>query len=120
MPRAQRAPRRFQRSAKLISDDGTLALIVLALDPNLVSGRGLNTTIAEIRKSMDEHLGGTGLTYQLSGVPTMQLEIRNAVERDRIIYNATTGKADRVGIKINSDGSKVRIFKSSGEVIKVA
>ncbi len=36
------------------------------------------------------------------------------------IYNATTGKADRVGIKINSDGSKVRVFKSSGEVIKVA
>jgi len=36
------------------------------------------------------------------------------------IYNATTGKADRVGIKINSDGSKVRIFKSSGEIIKVA
>jgi len=36
------------------------------------------------------------------------------------IYNATTGKADRVGIKINFDGSKVRIFKSSGEIIKVA
>ena len=36
------------------------------------------------------------------------------------IYNATTGKADRVGIKINSDGTKVRVFKSSGEVIKVA
>ena len=36
------------------------------------------------------------------------------------IYNASTGKADRVGIKINSDGSKVRVFKSSGEVIKVA
>jgi hypothetical protein len=25
-----------------------------------------------------------------------------------------------VGIKINTDGSKVRIFKSSGEVIKAA
>ncbi|MFM7801800.1 MAG: 50S ribosomal protein L24, partial [Limnohabitans sp.] len=36
------------------------------------------------------------------------------------IYNATTGKADRVGIKIHTDGSKVRIFKSSGEVIKAA
>ena len=36
------------------------------------------------------------------------------------IYNATTGKADRVGIKVNTDGSKVRIFKSSGEVIKAA
>jgi len=36
------------------------------------------------------------------------------------IFNATTGKADRVGIKINADGSKVRVFKSSGEVIKAA
>ncbi len=36
------------------------------------------------------------------------------------IYNATTGKADRVGIKINADGTKVRVFKSSGEVIKAA
>jgi hypothetical protein len=25
-----------------------------------------------------------------------------------------------VGIKVNTDGSKVRIFKSSGEVIKAA
>ena len=36
------------------------------------------------------------------------------------IYNATTGLADRVGIKVLADGSKVRVFKSSGEEIKVA
>jgi large subunit ribosomal protein L24 len=36
------------------------------------------------------------------------------------IYNATTGKADRVGIKVQADGSKVRVFKSNGEEIKVA
>ena len=36
------------------------------------------------------------------------------------IYNATTGRADRVGIKILADGNKVRVFKSSGEEIKVA
>ena len=36
------------------------------------------------------------------------------------IYNAATGKADRVGIKVLADGSKVRVFKSSGEEIKVA
>ena len=36
------------------------------------------------------------------------------------IYNATTGKADRVGIKSLADGKKVRVFKSSGEEIKVA
>ena len=35
------------------------------------------------------------------------------------IYNSATGKADRVGIK-QQDDSRVRVFKSSGEEIKVA
>jgi large subunit ribosomal protein L24 len=34
------------------------------------------------------------------------------------IYNAATGKADRVGIKLLDDGKKVRVYKSSGEEIK--
>jgi len=33
------------------------------------------------------------------------------------IFNAATGKADRVGIKLVGD-KKVRVFKSSGEEIK--
>lgn len=33
------------------------------------------------------------------------------------IYNAATKKADRVGVKSLEDGRKVRVFKSSGEVI---
>ena len=36
------------------------------------------------------------------------------------IFNAATGKADRVGVKLLADGKKVRVFKSSGEEIKVA
>jgi len=36
------------------------------------------------------------------------------------IFNASTGKADRVGVKQLADGKKVRVFKSSGEEIKVA
>jgi len=36
------------------------------------------------------------------------------------IFNATSGKADRVGIKQLADGKKVRVFKSSGEQIKAA
>ena len=36
------------------------------------------------------------------------------------IFNAETGKGDRVGIKTLEDGSKVRVFKSSGAEIKVA
>ena len=35
------------------------------------------------------------------------------------IYNAATGKADRVGIKLLDGGKKVRIYKSSGAEIKV-
>ncbi len=34
------------------------------------------------------------------------------------IYNATTSKADRVGIKLLDNGDKVRVYKSSGEQIK--
>jgi large subunit ribosomal protein L24 len=36
------------------------------------------------------------------------------------IYNPATGKADRVGIKLQQDGTRVRVFKSDGEEIKVA
>ena len=36
------------------------------------------------------------------------------------IFNSATGKADRVGIKLQADGKRVRVFKSSGEEIKVA
>ena|SRR5688572_25972512 len=35
------------------------------------------------------------------------------------IFNPATGKADRVGIKVDGD-KRVRVFKSSGEEIKVA
>ena len=36
------------------------------------------------------------------------------------IFNAVTGKADRVGIKLAADGKRMRVFKSSGEEIKAA
>ena len=36
------------------------------------------------------------------------------------IFNTATGKADRVGIKLLADGKRVRVYKSSGEEIKVA
>jgi large subunit ribosomal protein L24 len=35
------------------------------------------------------------------------------------IFNSATGKADRVGIKVDGD-KRTRVFKSSGEEIKVA
>jgi len=35
------------------------------------------------------------------------------------VYNAGTGKPDRVGFKTLDDGRKVRIFKSTGEAIDI-
>ena len=35
------------------------------------------------------------------------------------MFNASTGKADRVGFKSLEDGNKVRIFKSTGEVVDI-
>ncbi|MQY52507.1 50S ribosomal protein L24 [Rhodocyclus tenuis] len=33
------------------------------------------------------------------------------------VFNPATGKADRVGFKVLEDGAKVRVFKSTGEVV---
>ena len=74
---------------KLVSEDGKLSLVVIALDPKIVGGKGLDSTVTEIRKTMADDLAGAGLKAELSGVPVMQLEIRTAVERDRLIYNVT-------------------------------
>jgi len=73
---------------KLLSEDGELTLIVLALDPDVVASSRLRDIIASIQKTIDDDLAGSRLTARLSGVPVMQLEIRNAVERDRLFYNA--------------------------------
>jgi len=72
---------------KLLSDDGTLTLILLALDRKVVEEKGLNSVVTQIHDTAAQELGNTGLRMQLSGAPVMQLEIRNAVERDRFKYN---------------------------------
>jgi len=43
---------------------------------------------------------------------TMPIHISNVA-----LFNAATGKGDRVGVKL-VDGKRVRVFKSSGEVVK--
>jgi len=72
---------------KLLSEDGTLALIVLSLEPDVVASNKLSKTVGDIRKLMKDDLAGSNLAAELSGVPVMQLEIRNAVKRDGLTYN---------------------------------
>jgi predicted RND superfamily exporter protein len=72
---------------KFLSDDGSLALIVIALDRAVVEEKSARTVINGIKDVVDHELEGTGLKAKLTGAPVMQLEIRNAVERDRLVYN---------------------------------
>ena len=43
---------------------------------------------------------------------TMPINVSNIA-----LFNAATGKADRVGVKV-VDGKRVRVYKSTGEVVK--
>ncbi len=73
---------------KMLSPDGKLTLMVLALEPELTRADKLAPIIGGVRDALKTDLADTGLRAELSGVPVMQLEIRNAIERDRLIYNA--------------------------------
>ena len=52
---------------KLLSEDGTLALIVLSLEPEVVASNKLGQTIGEIRKLMATDLAGSGLNARTVG-----------------------------------------------------
>mgnify|MGYP001228429536 CR=1 FL=1 len=74
-------------TGKFLSDDGTLALAVIALDRQLVAERGPKEVIGGIERTVQEGLKDSGLVAKLTGAPVMQLEIRNAYEHDQIVYN---------------------------------
>jgi uncharacterized protein len=62
-------------------------LAVLALDRAAVQEQGAKQVIGSISEILRKELAPVGLKSHLTGAPVMQLEIRNAVERDQIVYN---------------------------------
>jgi uncharacterized protein len=74
-------------TGKFLSADGQLALIVMSLDRATVQGQGAKPVIEGIREAAVKAFQPAGLNVKLTGAPVMQLEIRNAVERDRLVYN---------------------------------
>ena len=61
-----------------------------------------------------KHVKGNPNTGETGGIvdKAMPIDISNVA-----IFNAASGKADRVGFKFLEDGKKVRYFKSNNEVI---
>jgi len=52
------------------------------------------------------------------GVAGGIVEKEAAIQTSNVaIFNPSTQKADRVGFKVLEDGTKIRVFKSSGEAI---
>jgi large subunit ribosomal protein L24 len=77
---------------------------------NVLGDRLLVGGVNKVKKSQKPNpvKGTTG------GIVEMEVPIHIS---NVALYNATAKKADRVGFKTLEDGRKVRIFKSSGEVI---
>ena len=89
------------------SDKGRRGKVVTRVDAEHIVVEGVHTVKKNVRPNP--------MKGEAGGVVTRDLAIHQS---NVAIYNPATGKADRVGFKILDDGSKVRVFKSSGEQIK--
>ncbi len=88
-------------------DKGKRGTVSLRVDESHVVVDGINVVKKHVKPNPMK--GTTGGVVD----KTMPIDQSNIA-----IYNPTTGKADRVGIKLLADGKKVRVFKSSGDEIK--
>jgi large subunit ribosomal protein L24 len=88
-------------------DKGKRGTVSLRVDEDHVVVDGINMVKKHVKPNPMK--GTTGGVID----KTMPIHQSNVA-----IFNAATGKADRVGAKILADGKKVRVYKSSGEEIK--
>lgn len=88
-------------------DKGKLGTISRRVDDEHIIVEGINL--------VKKHVKPNPLKGTTGGVidKTMPIHQSNVA-----IYNPGTAKADRVRVKLLSDGKKVRVFGSSGEEIK--
>ncbi len=91
-------------------DKGKRGKVLQRTDDSHVLVEGINLVKKHVKPNPMK--GTTGGIVE-KGMPIHQSNVA--------IFNAATGKADRVGIKVSEDGkTRSRVFKSSGEEIKVA
>ena len=88
-------------------DKGKRGKVVARVDADHLTVDGVNVVKKHVKPNPMK--GATG------GIVDKVMPIHQS---NIAIFNAATGKGDRVGIKLLADGKKVRVFKSSGEEIK--
>lgn len=90
-------------------DKGKSGTVVLRKDDSHVIVEGINL--------VKKHVKPNPMKGEEGGIITKEMPIHQS---NIAIFNAATGKADRVGIKTLADDSRVRIYKSSGSEIGAA
>jgi large subunit ribosomal protein L24 len=90
-------------------DKGKRGKVVLRTDADRVVVEGINV--------VKKHTKPNPMKGEAGGIIQKNMPIHQS---NLAVFNAATGKADRVGVKVLDDGKKVRVYKSSGEEIKVA
>jgi large subunit ribosomal protein L24 len=88
-------------------DKGKRGIVTQRVDANYVVVEGVN--VAKKATKPNPMTGATGGIVD----KLMPIHVSNVA-----LFNAATGKADRVGYKTEGD-KKARVYKSSGEVVKV-
>ena len=88
-------------------DKGKRGVVAARVDEDRVTVDGVNVVKKHVKPNPMK--GVTGGVIE----KTMPIHQSNVA-----IFNSASGKADRVGIKLLADGTKVRVYKSSGEEIK--
>jgi len=88
-------------------DKGKRGTVIERVDADRVVVEGVNM--------VKKHVKPNPLKGTTGGVVDKTMPIQQS---NIAIWNAAAGKGDRVGIKLQADGKKVRVFKSSGEEIK--
>ena len=86
-------------------DKGSVGTVTKVLGAKLIV-EGYNLAKKHIRPNPQEGIQG-GIEEK-----EMPMSISNVA-----IYNPTTKKADRIGVRVNDKGVKERFFKSNGEIL---
>ena len=86
-------------------DKGSVGTVTRVMGSMLIV-EGFNIVKKHVRPNPQEGIQG-GIEEK-----EMPLNISNVA-----IYNSTTQKGDRVGVRVNDKGEKERFFKSNGEIV---
>ncbi len=89
-------------------DKGRRGTVLQVFDDERVLVEGINIAKKHVKPNPNAGEQG-GIRDQ-----AMPLDISNV-----LVFNPKTKKGERVGFRVEDDGSKVRVFRGSGEVVDI-